>query len=941
MAMKSQASMIVGPSMKMILVLIAAIGFVAFITIGSGNISKFLQDVCERYPDLPFCGGMKESYTRDHQIARNSMEALVCAINSVALGREWSGSGEVDCREYFAAADSGIIPGMDYEVVEKTINAGLGVDDNEGCRERCAEDLCGGAKACIVEKATYTETTKESESYYSREPGEISYTMQRCECIVKKQNKASVSCDEKDHKKILDIAAGSYDEAKSICDEKLGQAASTASSGEKTTDGKTIYECYYRGIACKVHNFELPQEVTNKEKYISYYGDPQFIVWWGIFPPEEDTWTFRPDWRVHALIAAISFIPPSKAIGAGIRVWSKAARAAANNMPKGLWKHYVKTQLKKSLAEILKDRLTRSGITRVIARGVVLEGAVLISKMVDSMSEKYDPKGNVLVLKSPYEDSETIGLVSEMMGRPVIVNWEVGSVFNSQAPAHLVSPCYTKYFDVRMDDITCGEYSYSSRDDENAIYCNEPKIGSKEGLFECGTFDSSIDTYLGGSMIYDMLKEELGSKGKKLWEGEGSDVKIYLPLLSEDGDQQYLTNLNLKEHAATKKEWGSQCEGKDPEWEEGDPCYETTGVYEVDIYRGSGSVGLSYVSSRDDVVMQKDKEYVLHVYWVDDYDKDNLVFDVYETRLCEGDPLLVEYGSVWPGEHPNKLRQLTCSDVKEVTSQVRTVEQIKILAQNAYDNQRERMMRITPDSDVKAGELMVNIALLEETFDDDCILNPLKAQCFRTLNSPVKNTMTCRTTFTKDKENDGNVCELDMNLDGIGSDVQILREGGEYYSSSTTFFEPEYGFGAKGFTVALEDDDTDGNWDTAKAEDQSIVSIILTGPSKVISLSDIDEEGNPQHVSMKNCHTHGVVLDFGHDLDDRLQDVDPNYCLRHRTKWAKILHWGQWSIFAGTAIVATLFAGPYGFYGVWAVMAAGGVLEAGATYGEEWVMTWP
>ncbi len=976
MGMKSQMSFITGTPMKLILVMIAAIGFLAFVTLGSGNITEFLRQTCEKYPDLPFCGGLPEVETRDYQTAKKSTEALVCAINSVAQGSEWGGNAEIDCSKYYGKFEPGLVPGTDYEQIEKTINAGLGVEDDEACEGRCIEELCDGIPTCYVERSTYTQKSEESKMGDTSEPGKVTYTSKRCECIVKVPTKASAYCGEPDYKKVFDIVADDYDEAESRCEKFLGEASSTASSGKTTEEGKTIYECYYRGISCKVYNFQLPQEVSDAEKWITDYGDPAYIVRWGIFPPEEDTWTFRPDWRIHALIAVVSMIPPTKVAGAGMKLgWTafkgpsrklvlktlrkelgeevaeealeKYGKKELTNLLARIAKqkgkrYFMKELLKQSLYDVVQKRLTAKGITSMAIRGAVLEGAVLFAAFADSMSEKYEPKGNALALKSPFEDAETFQLSDEMMGTPVIVDWEIGSAVNSQQSAHLVSPCKLDYFDVKMEDVICGDYTYNAVD--GTIFCNEPKIGGGDDIIECGTFDSNIDKYIGRSNeLYDMLKAELESKVKKFSEGDGEDLKIYLPLLSDDDNQQYLTNFKLTQSGATEHEelFGLACKGKDLMYKLWDPCYETTSVYTVDVYRGSESVGLAYVRNGDEVVMREGKEYVVHMYPV--HDKHwNLVYDIYDTELCNDDPLLVEYNQMWPGEHEYKLQQLTCSEVKGFTSYIRTLNQLKALVEDVHENKRERKTKIIPDSDIKAEDILANVAIFGEELSYNCVSNPLTAQCVRTLRSPLQTNMKCVTGFTIDKEDNGNTCTLDMNLGPISENVEIIRDDDEYYSLSTLFSEPEAGLGGVFFEITFEDDDIDGIWDTLKVVEEDITTVIFPSPRNAISLSDIDENGEPQHVSMKNCHTRGVVLDFGDDLKDRLdEDVNPNYCLRHRTKWANILYWGEMAIAVTTVTVATVFAGPLGFYGVWATLAIGGALEFGTAVAEDWVMSWP
>jgi len=178
MGMKAQMSFITGTPMKLILVMIAAIGFLAFVTIGSGNITKFLQETCEKYPDLPFCGGT-EVETQAYLTAKQSTEALVCAINSVAMGVEWSGDGKIDCRQYTKAPES-----SDYETViykEKNYWAS---------KEECIKNVC--PKFC---KDTPHCTVVEDQVTVEKHPEGVATWVDRCVCPIRKPKSTVMECD--------------------------------------------------------------------------------------------------------------------------------------------------------------------------------------------------------------------------------------------------------------------------------------------------------------------------------------------------------------------------------------------------------------------------------------------------------------------------------------------------------------------------------------------------------------------------------------------------------------------------------------------------------------------------------------------------------------------------------------------------------------------------
>ncbi len=73
--------------MKLFLVIIIGLGVVILIIAASGGISSMLAEFCAKNPNI--CGGTVD--TRQMKIVENSMDGLVCAINSVEEGKPWSG----------------------------------------------------------------------------------------------------------------------------------------------------------------------------------------------------------------------------------------------------------------------------------------------------------------------------------------------------------------------------------------------------------------------------------------------------------------------------------------------------------------------------------------------------------------------------------------------------------------------------------------------------------------------------------------------------------------------------------------------------------------------------------------------------------------------------------------------------------------------------------
>ncbi|MBN2330730.1 MAG: hypothetical protein JXC85_02845 [Candidatus Aenigmarchaeota archaeon] len=274
MGMKSQISFLSGTPMQLILVLIAAIGFLAFVTLGAGNITQFLRETCEKYPELPFCGGLEAVEARDYQTAKASTEALVCAINSVAQGSEWLGGGQIDCNEYFGKSGPVAVPDSDYERIEKSINAGLGVFDDEGCRDRCIEELCQGIPGCEVESSTYIETLKTVDAGHE---GDVNYTSRRCECVVGISNDPRVSCGQEETEKFEYYAvreAGTILECE--CIYSGGSENIIKSKAFGLTKEQAVYNCHdlaKRDVEIQCEEINIEDSPGGNAWYLSIQAD--------------------------------------------------------------------------------------------------------------------------------------------------------------------------------------------------------------------------------------------------------------------------------------------------------------------------------------------------------------------------------------------------------------------------------------------------------------------------------------------------------------------------------------------------------------------------------------------------------------------------------------------------------------------------------------------
>ena len=92
------------------------------------------------------------------------------------------------------------------------------------------------------------------------------------------------------------------------------------------------YDATYTNMeSCTVHNFRMPQYIDSveKDKWIPLHGDPEYLLYWNLYPPEEDTWTYDgPGWKMNVAIGIISVLPVGKVFSLGTRLARSAAAKA-------------------------------------------------------------------------------------------------------------------------------------------------------------------------------------------------------------------------------------------------------------------------------------------------------------------------------------------------------------------------------------------------------------------------------------------------------------------------------------------------------------------------------------------------------------------------------------------------------------------------------------
>ena len=77
---KAQISFAAGNTMTIIIVLIMVMGTLSFITGNWQGINSFLEDVCNKNPNLPICTGNVDVSSGQREVAAQSTEALACAM---------------------------------------------------------------------------------------------------------------------------------------------------------------------------------------------------------------------------------------------------------------------------------------------------------------------------------------------------------------------------------------------------------------------------------------------------------------------------------------------------------------------------------------------------------------------------------------------------------------------------------------------------------------------------------------------------------------------------------------------------------------------------------------------------------------------------------------------------------------------------------------------
>jgi hypothetical protein len=428
-------------TVMLILVLVSAIGFAAFLTVSSGGMQTLLKGVCEKNPQLSFCAGEAAPEAFESEVARKSTEALVCAVNSVNTGSQWSGGGAIQCSDYYNTAGK-VVSQEDY--TETTVEISKSSDCNKACMDDQA-DLCKGLSNCKVTGGAYLERSWLGLDNLKRD---------RCECLL-------------------------------------------------STSTRPYFECTGTPIQdCTVSNFMLPQTVTAKEDWIPYFGDPKFIVYWQTFPLSEDTWTFHDAWWMYAIVIGVGALPigswGSTVVKAGVkegavltkdaiaRGASKVAAKVAEYRSgvkvithpatiaarKSALKQEVTTiekQAQKDVMAALRKDMFEKASSPILPQNAFKQGGKFVAiagggsvslaaaEVFDSWLAKLDTYNNQILLKQA--GSKTPMQFPVEQGKPVVLQYKDGTFSKSTPTLMLASPCFISTMKVTKEANTiCERY---------------------------------------------------------------------------------------------------------------------------------------------------------------------------------------------------------------------------------------------------------------------------------------------------------------------------------------------------------------------------------------------------------------------------------------------------------------------------------------------------
>ncbi|UCD02713.1 MAG: hypothetical protein JSV63_02905 [Candidatus Aenigmatarchaeota archaeon] len=522
MVASGQVSFTTGNIVKLILVVVVAITFVAFINSQSGGLQGILANACERYPDIfPFCAE-EDVDTLNREVASHSASALVCAINSVSEGENLCTGLEFQGRvnyRYFEKEVSCL--GCDQSKCE-----GDGTEQNPG---ECYKDVCKDIENCEVVSAILDTTRINS-----------------CKCTIRVPVESSVNCEtvNADYRCTVNNFQLPQDTSKwedwipffgdpqyllyyenfpmeedtwnFKADWKVFLAVGVLSAlpWSKLAGklGGSAVKSAVRELISKVFTKELVKEgteaVVTKAVTVSMVqktskGILRDAAKKGIITKQEamdainrlsrknvreamDA-SFDNQWKSARILRAPDIaneyaensVDEAVMRALGVREGiTQLSSEAVQKLERDITKRSVEETLKylstfsmrKGFEDMVMKRISARGIPKALVKFGVASTTVWAASVADSMLQaRFDEYDDEIVLKEPVATPQMMGLSAldeEGKAMPIVVNMPRAEGFGDKINSfHMASPCYLQEIVVRETTVKCGDFEITVKDD--------------------------------------------------------------------------------------------------------------------------------------------------------------------------------------------------------------------------------------------------------------------------------------------------------------------------------------------------------------------------------------------------------------------------------------------------------------------------------------------
>lgn len=185
-----------------------------------------------------------------------------------------------------------------------------------------------------------------------------------------------------------------------------GITAFAASNGEEELDISdarklpSSVDCGKNDIGeyvCTVYNFIMPQEATDWEEWIAFWGDPHYLVYWSAFPEEEDTWNFEVKIWHHIIVGLIALVPPGKGAALGFKTISTIFKGPGKNL---LGKEAAELAVREGSETAIKNAAFSAFARRKISaetKDLIVDKALAAKAIVESGKEITEQEAELLI----------------------------------------------------------------------------------------------------------------------------------------------------------------------------------------------------------------------------------------------------------------------------------------------------------------------------------------------------------------------------------------------------------------------------------------------------------------------------------------------------------------------------------------------------------------